>query len=84
MLILRPNLERAKMSNVRSCGQSTPTVKHISACSLRSMAAHGCKGKFKLIHAKPLPNGKADPNPRVECGFCSFVFNGGTSCQRTL
>ena len=46
------------------------------------MAAFGYKGKFKLIYAKPQPNGKPDPNPRVECGFCSFVFNGGTTRQR--
>ena len=55
-------------------------VKHFSAAC--SMAAHGYKGRFKLIYAMPMPNGKADPNPRVECGLCSSVFDGGTSRQK--
>ena len=51
-----------------------------AAC--RSMAGYGFKGKFKLISAAPLLNGKADPNPRVECGLCGLVFSGGTTRQR--
>ena len=42
----------------------------------------GYKDKFKLISARPQPNGKTDPNPRVECGFCSYVFCGGTTRQK--
>ena len=80
---LRPSLERAKMSKFRSCGQSNPVVKHCSAAAAcRSMAGYGFKGKFKLISATPLVNGKADPNPRVECGLCGLVFSGGMTRQR--
>ena len=71
------------MSKMRSCGQSNTVVKHCSAAAAcRSMAGYGFKGRFKLISAAPLVNGKADPNPRVECGLCGIVFSGGTTRQR--
>ena len=46
------------------------------------MAGYGFKGKFKLVEATPLVNGKADPNPRVECLLCGIVFSGGVTRQR--
>ena len=47
------------------------------------MAGFGYKGHFKLISARPQLNGRADPNPRVTCGFCGFEFNGGPTRQRS-
>ena len=69
------------MSKIRSCGQSKPVVKHCSAAAAcRGMAGYGLKDIFKLIQATPLVNGKADPNPRVECLLCGIVFSGGVTC----
>ena len=47
------------------------------------MAGFGYKDQFKLISAIPRLNGRFDPNPRVECGFCGFQFNGGPSRQKS-
>ena len=70
------------MSKIRSCGQSNPVVKHCSAAAAcRGMAGYGFKDRFKLIQATP-QNGKADPNPRVECLLCGIVFSGGVTGQR--
>ena len=77
MLTLRPNLERAKRS--KSAAVGTQTKRCLQPAR---MAAHGYKEKFKLLLARPQLNGKADPNPRVECGICGFVFNGGTTRQK--
>ena len=47
------------------------------------MAGFGYKDQFKLISAKPRLNGKFDSNPRVECRFCGFQFNGGPTRQKS-
>ena len=48
-----------------------------------SMAGFGYKDLFKLVSARPRLNGKFDPNPRVECGFCGFQFYGGPTRQKS-
>ena len=81
--IPRPSLERAKTSRIRSYGQSNPVIKLCSAAAAcRGMAGNNFNEKFKLIQATPLVNGKADPNPRVECLLCGIVFSGGVTRQR--
>ena len=47
------------------------------------MAGFGYKNLFKLVSARPRFNGKFDPNPRVECGFCGFQFYGGPTRQKS-
>ena len=47
------------------------------------MAGFGYKDLFKLVSARPRFNGKFDPRPRVECGFCGFQFYGGPTRQKS-
>ena len=79
--ILRPTLERAKMTKFRSCGQSNTVVKHCSAAAAcRRMAGYGIEGRFKLISAAPLVNGREIPTYVWSVGsaaLCSVVARQG-------
>ena len=56
-------------------------LKPSAACSLPAWLLMGIR-KSSSSFSPPQLNGKADPNPRVECGICGFVFNGGTTRQK--